>query len=540
MTPLPGLPLDRRALIAVDLGAESCRVSLLQRLSDTLQPPGAAKPESHLCATLVHRFPNAPVTNADGSLHWPLTTIEQGILEGLRRCATLAPEGIRSIAIDGWAVDYARLASPSSSQVDPFCLNDNATEASATGEPFCYRDDRTLASEQHIHSSTSLPRLRALAGIQVQRINTAYQLAADRLAGLPAARWLNLPEYLLHRLGGRPVAELTNASHTQLVEVGCACWSHEAFDHFGLDPKLAPPIVPPGTVLGTLRGPLTLLPALQNTTLIAPACHDTASAIAGIPVASTPDGDGAGDDGWQDAAYISSGTWSLVGTVLNAPENGPEACAGNYTNLAAAGGRTLFHKGLNGMWLLRQCLQHWAAAPPGEAASTAAANPLDLETLIAQAAMLPPPQHLLSIDAPDLLLHGDMPGRISRQLVLQGAPPLPLTADAGPRYANLIFHSLAARYATVLREIESITGKHLRRIYVVGGASRNRFLNGLIEQATGLSVVRGPAESSTHGNFAIQLAVLEQGEATAPTVAHWARVLDRELEGELAAPPQQC
>lgn len=534
MSPLHGLPLDLRALVAIDLGAESCRVSLLQKTAAPHSSPGG-----QLHATLVHRFANAPVTDADGSLRWPLDAIEQGVLEGLQRCAALAPEGIRSIAIDGWAVDYVRLADVPADT--PFCNNNGGTLASAVAAPFCYRDDRTLAAEQHVHAGTSLQRLRALTGIQVQRINTAYQLAADRLAGLPQAHWLNLPEYLLHRLGGRPVAELTNASHTQLVEVGCACWSPEAFTHFGLDPALAAPIVPPGTLLGTLHGSLTLLPAFQSTELIAPACHDTASAIAGIPVVSTTDA-----NGWDDSAYISAGTWSLVGTVLDTPENGPAACAGNYTNLAAAGGRTLFHKGLNGMWLLRQCLQYWAAASPAPApssapgdasVSTAVANPLDLETLIAQTALLPPPPHLLFVDAPDLLLHGDMPGRIARQLVVQGALALPLTPDAAPQYASLIFHSLAARYATVLREIEAITGKRFRRIYVVGGASRNSFLNGLIEQATGLAVVRGPAESSTHGNFAIQLAVLVQGEATAEAIAHWARVLDQQLDRELAAPP---
>ena len=472
-----GLPLDRRALVAIDLGAESCRVSLLRCDHETF------------AATLVHRFANAPEAS-DAGLRWPLAQIERGVMEGLRRCAALAPEGIRSIAVDGWGVDYVRLRE----------------DGSAAAAPFCYRDDRTLAAEQAVHASVPAETLRALTGIQIQRINTAYQLVADRLAGADASRWLNLPEYLLYRLGGRPVAELTNASHTQLIEQGCVCWSEKAFALLGLDAALAAPVVAPGTHVGRLSGELAALPAFHDTVLIAPACHDTASAIAGLPAA--------GDAG--DWAYISSGTWSLVGTLLDAPENGDAAQAGNYTNLAAVGGKTLFHKGLNGMWLLRQCMEHWREN--GE--------PLELLDLIEEAALLPAPGHLLQVDDPELLLHGNMPARIARQMERQGARTLPQTCDAAPAYAALIFHSLAARYAAVLAEIAAITGKRFARVYVVGGGSRNGLLNRLTAAATGLEVVRGPAESSTQGNFAVQLALLEDGAATASAVAHWASRLD--------------
>ncbi len=471
------LPADRRALVAIDLGAESCRVSLLRREDETLT------------GKLVHRFANGPVNSADG-LHWPLAQIESGVMAGLRQCAALAPEGIRSIAVDGWAVDYVRLA------------DDGAPAA----PPFCYRDERTLAAEQAVHARVPLATLRALSGIQIQRINTAYQLVADQQAGYAPARWLNLPEYLLYCLGGGPVAELTNASHTQLVTLGKAQWCDESFRIMGLDPQFAAELVPPGSGLGRMQGPLAQLAAYRDTELIAPACHDTASAIAGIPA----------DDDEGDWAYISSGTWSLVGAVLDAPENRLQACLGNYTNLAAAGGRTLFHKGLNGMWLLRQCTAHWEAET-GEV--------LDLAQLVEAAAVLPAPERLLDIDDPELLLHGDMPERLSRQIARRGGKPLAHTVDAAAQYASLIFHSLAARYTTVLAQIESMTGKHFRRIYVVGGGSRNWFLNQLVARSTGLEVLRGPAESSTLGNFAVQLALLEDGAARAKAVARWARTL---------------
>ena len=468
---------DRRALVAVDLGAESCRVSLLRHNGERLR------------ATLVHRFANGPVPSADG-LHWPIAQIERGVLDGLERCAELAPEGIRSIAVDGWAVDYVRLGD----------------DGQAASPPFCYRDERTLAAEQAVHARTPLATLRTLSGIQIQRINTAYQLVADRQAGSPPARWLNLPEYLLSCLGARPVAELTNASHTQLVALGQARWSEEAFQRMELDIRMAPPIVAPGTLVGELQGPLAALPAFANTALIAPACHDTASAIAGIPAQA----------GTGDWAYISSGTWSLVGTVLDAPENGSAACLGNYTNLAAAGGRTLFHKGLNGMWLLRQCLLHWAEEQGAEPELPT------IPELIEQAARLGSPDRLLDVDDPELLLHGDMPERLSRQIARKGGQPLPKSHTAAALYANVIFHSLAARYRTVLAEIASMTGRRFERVYVVGGGSRNLYLNDLLEQASGLAVVRGPAESSTQGNFAVQLALLEDGEASSAAVSRWA------------------
>ena len=486
MTAAGASPRDRRALVAVDLGAQSCRVSLLQF--------GGAGPR----ARLVHRFANAPVAVAN-ELVWPFASIEAGVVEGLRRCAALAPEGIRSIAVDGWAVDYVRLA----------------PDGAALAPPFCYRDERTVAAEAAVHAEVPGSTLRTLTGVQIQRINTAYQLVADRMAGLAPAPWLNLPEYLLTRLGARPVAEITNASHTQLVAIHTSGWSDEAFRLLHLEKEMAASIVAPGTVIGQLRHELATLPAFRDTLLIAPACHDTASAIAGVTAPQHA----------EPYAYISSGTWSLVGTLLHAPENGDAACAGNYTNLAAAGGRTLFHKGLHGMWLLRQCQLHWEQ-------ETGGSSPVELSTLIEAAATVPPPAHCLDVEDPELLLPGDMPARISAHLARRGCAPLPRTRQAAPQYASLIFHSLAARYATLVRELQDITGKRFTRIHVVGGGSRNTLLNGLVETATGLPVIAGAPESSTLGNFAVQLAALEDGAANSDAISDWAFALQRSFADE--------
>ena len=471
-------PHDARASIAVDLGAESCRVSLLRWHGG--QPS----------ITLVHRFANAPREIA-GTLRWDLAMIEAGLDEGLRKCATIATEGVRSIAVDGWAVDYVRLDANNHPLADPFC----------------YRDERTLRSEQALHQKITPARLRQLTGIQVLRIDTLYQLYADALAGLPHTPWLNLPEYILSRWGAPPIAEYTNATHTHLIDLSTRQWSSEIFHSAQLDLASAPKLVPPGTQLGKLRGPLAELPAFRDTLLIVPACHDTASAIAGIPASG------------NDWAYISSGTWSLVGTLLDRPQNNAAAAAENFTNLGAAGGQICFHKNVNGMWLLRQCMDAWASQ----------GHPWTIPDLVAAAEKIPPPQALLDVDDPDLLLAGNMPQRINAQLLRNSHPPLDARPENAPVFASLIFHSLAAQYAKVLARVALHSGKKLKRLFIVGGASQNDFLNRLTQQATGLELHRGSPESSTVGNFAVQLAALESAShpATGPSaedISHWARL----------------
>lgn len=472
---------SRRASIAVDLGAESCRVSLLRWQGDTPS------------LTLVHRFPNGPVRAADGSLRWPLDTILREVDKGVRRCAELAPEGIRSLGVDGWAVDYVRLD-----------RDGNLLEA-----PHSYRDERNALAAAKLHQHLSSERLREIAGVEQQPLNTLYQLYADHLSGRPATQWLNLPEYLLFRWGAEPVAEYTNASHTELVDLYARNWSREIFRAAELDVTCAARIVPPGTLLGKLSGALASVPGLDDVELIAPACHDTASAVAGIAEA--------GDD-W---AYISCGTWSLIGALLHKPLNSPSTREDNFTNLGAVGGSTCFHKGVNGMWMLKQCMDFWAKA----------GTPWELLPLLAAADAQPAPDHLLHVDDPSLLGMGEMPNRINGQRAGQGLPLLPSDHEHAPGLVALILHSLAARYAEVLRRIEHHSGKTFQRVVMVGGGSQNVTLRRLTAERTGMEVIAGPSESSTIGNLAVQLAVLDQrSPATSPEfaaeVAEWARRLD--------------
>ncbi len=478
-------PADQRASIAVDLGAESCRVSLLRWID--------GRPELQL----VHRFINGPTRVADRSLRWPFAEILRGLEDGIRTCARLAPEGVRSLAVDGWAVDYIR-------------LNENGV---AIEEPFCYRDERTLAATAALHARVAPERLREITGIEQRPLNTLYQLYADKLEGRDAVRWLNLPEYCLHRWGAEPIAEYTNASHTELVDLYARNWSREIFRAAGLDITCAPRIVPPGTLLGKLTGPLAGVGGLGDVELIAPACHDTASAIAGI--AET------GDD-W---AYLSCGTWSLVGTLTRGPLNSPSVRADNFTNLGAVGGATCFHKSVNGMWMLKQCTEHWSRTH----------SPWELADLLRAAEAEPAPRHLLRVDDPSLLGLGDMPGRINAQLAAAGQPPIPPQRDTAPATVSLLLHSLAARYAEVLERVRVHSGKPLQRLVMVGGGAQNAMLRRLTAETTGLEVVAGPAESSTMGNLAVQLAVLEGSDPASASefsfaVAQWAKHIgDAEL-----------
>ena len=452
--------------IAIDLGAESCRVSL------------ASRNKSRLTLRTVHRFPNAPI-EFDRHLYWDMAAIEIGVLTGLQMCAEFADGPIDSIGVDGWAVDYLRLSA----------------EMRPLSNPFCYRDGRTEGRQQELWKKISPARIYSITGIQHLRINTLYQLYADRCDNLPTgSTWLNIPEYILSFLGGEPVAEYTNATHTQMLVADQREWSKEIFEAAGLNLEMAPKIVPPGTVLGTFSASLLDHPHLKSTVLIAPACHDTGSAVAGI----TAEGD--------DWAFISSGTWSLVGTPLSQACTSESAMTFNFSNEGGLGGQVRFLKNVNGMWLLQECLRHWQR----EGAQW------DISSLIKECGRLPVPEMLLNVDDPSLLLQGAMPDRINRSLNKNGGRSLSTATQNAPQFANLIFHSLAARYDEVLAQIRLVTSKTLKHVYIVGGGSKNHFLNELIAGRTRLELHRGQVESSTIGNFAVQFAVLE-GECDAAT-----------------------
>jgi rhamnulokinase len=466
------------ARIAIDLGAESCRVSLLRWHDVTPR------------MEIVHRIPNGPV-HVGKSMHWPLDRIQAGIEEGLRKAAAIATEGIASIAVDSWSVDYVRLG----------------TDGLPLHDPFCYRDERTEAIKQATDKLIAPCALYERTGALPHRINTIYQLLADQAAGGdPRAPWVMLPEYILYWLGGRRVGEYTNASHTGLVNLQTGDWDAELFAELGLAIDAAPTIVQAGAVVGKLTGPLASLPSLRDTMLIAPACHDTASAIAGIP------------SNLGATLYICSGTWSLVGTLVSTPETSTDAFSARYTNLGAAGGGLCFHSLVNGMWLLKQCMNAWSME----------GREWEIEDLIAQAAESGFPG-VIDVDAEPLLLDSDMPERINHQLWRRRRGTIPDIAGNEPVFARVIFESLAERYGFALTSLEKLLDRRLDRIHILGGASRNKLLTELTGQRTHRPVEIGHPESSTIGNFAIQLASSEAdgGVITRDSIRRWAGVLCR-------------
>lgn len=469
--------MQEPARVAIDLGAESCRVSLLRFVDQ--------KPTIQV----IHRIPNGPVHRGN-SLHWAIGEILAGLEEGLRKAAAAAPEGIASIGADSWSVDYVRLG----------------PDGRMLREPFCYRDERTSATKEAADRIISPIEIYRRTGAFPLKLNTVYQLMADPSAGIdPGAPWVMFPEFVLYWLSGRRVAEYTNASHTGLVNLKTGTWDAELFGMLGLAVEATPPIVPTGTVLGPLQGPLAELPAFRSTQIIAPATHDTASAIAGIP----------GD--LSAAAYISSGTWSLVGTITQTPVTRQHALDAGYTNIGAAGGGLLFHSLINSMWLLKQCMDGWAAQ----------GRPWAIDKLVQEAAACNAAGGVLDMDAETLLLDSEMPQRINNELTRLGYDAIPDVPGNEPQFARTIFESLAIRYASATANLEKMLGRKLERIHMIGGATRNKLLIELTERQTGLKVEIGETESSTVGNLAAQLAASDAGgeRVTQSAIREWAKIL---------------
>lgn len=468
--------MQEPARVAIDLGAESCRVSLLRWKN--------SRPETEV----VHRFPNGPV-HKGASMHWLLAAMLAGLEDGLRKAAAAAPEGIASIAVDSWGVDYVRLG----------------PDGRPLGDPFCYRDERTVATKEAADKIVAPFDLFERTGAFPLRLNTVYQLMADPAAGIDArAPWITFPDYILYWLGGSRSSEYTHATHTGLVDLKTGDWCAEVFRELGLPLEAAPPIVHAGDVVGRLQGPLAALDAFRETQLIAPACHDTASAIAGIP----------GD--LSRAAYISSGTWSLVGTIIGEPVTTRHAFDAGYTNLGAATGGLLFHSLINSMWVLKQCMDGWAAE--GRA--------WKIEDIVRAAAGCSS-TGVLDMDAEPLMLDSGMPQRINNELVRRGFEAIPDVPGNEPVFARTIFESLAIRYASALANLEKMLGRRLEGIHMIGGATRNKLLVELTEKQTGLHVEIGETESSTIGSLAVQLASSEaQGQPIRTEVVRgWAKRL---------------
>ena len=434
---------------AVDLGATSGRV-ILGHLDD-----GELRLEE------VARFANAPVRTPDG-LHWSITELYRDVVEGLAEAVRRAPH-LASIGIDSWAVDYALLR-----------------EGRMLGEPYSYRDDRNLAAVELVHERVSAAELYARNGLQHLPFNTLFQLTADRVAGSleRADSFLLIPDLFAFWLTGRSVAERTNASTTGLVEVSSGEWDTALMERLELPANLARGLVDPGTVLGPLLPSALRGTGATDAVVTTVGSHDTASAVVAVP--STD----------RDVAYISCGTWSLVGVELDRPVVTEASRLAGFTNEGGVDGRVRFLHNVMGLWLLSESVREWEKS--GER--------VDLGELLAAAEQVTSEVPVFDADDPVFLAPGGMPERIAAWFGERGLRAPGSRAEL----VRSILVSLAEAYARTIRAASELSGVPVRTVHLVGGGSQNTLLCRLTAEATGLPVVAGPVEATAIGNVLVQ------------------------------------
>lgn len=443
--------MSAQLFVAVDIGASSGRV-MLGRVG-----------EGSVSLETVHRFPNG-VVELDGGLHWDFDALFEEVLKGLAAAADTAAESgerIVSIGIDTWAVDYG--------------LVDASGKLLA--QPFSYRDERGRTAVANVHKVLDPARLYATNGLQFLQFNTIYQLATEReLRGVQA---LLIPDLIAFKLTGQRRTEATNASTTGLFDAVAGEWAAELFKALGLPKNLFPAIIQPGETVGMLLPEIaarTGLPA--ETVVVAVGSHDTASAVAAVPASR------------EDFAYISSGTWSLVGVELDSPVLGEASRLANFTNERGVDGTIRYLRNVGGLWLLSECMRTWAAE--GHASS--------LASLLDAAAALPAGGPQINADDPAFIAPDNMPERIQSAVRATGA----VLADRPAAVVRCILDSLAAAYARTLARAEELSGNQTSVVHIVGGGSQNRLLCQLTADATGKTVVAGPVEATALGNVLVQ------------------------------------
>lgn len=437
------------SVAAVDLGATSGRVIL------------GHVGHGELRLTDVARFANAPVRTLDG-LHWSVLELYRNVVEGLASAVRQEPQ-LSSIGIDSWAVDYALLR-----------------DGRMLGIPYAYRDERTGQAVKAVHAVVPPEELYAINGLQHLPFNTVFQLAADRAAGTLALAdsFLLLPDLLGYWLTGRSVAERTNASTTGLLGIETGDWDFALAERLGIPREIFRSLVDAGTEIGGLAPSATRGVGQTRAVVTTVGSHDTASAIVAIP-ASTP-----------DFAYISSGTWSLVGVELARPVLSEASRLAGFTNEGGVDGRVRYLHNVMGLWLLSECVRDWERS--GETVS--------LPTLIAQAADVTERIPLFDVDDETFLAPGDMPSRIERWFT---ARDLPAPASR-PALVRSILQSLAQAYARSITTARELSGATVSVVHLVGGGSQNALLCQLTADATGLPVLAGPVEATAIGNVLVQ------------------------------------
>ncbi|MEV8214664.1 rhamnulokinase family protein [Leifsonia sp. NPDC077715] len=439
---------------AVDLGATSGRVMYARVGADTLELSEAA------------RFPNTPVRLWEGdraALHWDVTGLYASVLDGLAAVSRTDP-AMRSIGVDSWAVDYGLLRS-----------------GRLLGEPYHYRDERTARGVELVHAAVDPAELYREGGLQFLPFNSLYQLAVDAADGTSASAdgFLLIPDLIAYWLTGAAHAERTNASTTGLLTAEGA-WNDRLIDRLGLPRSAFAPLVDAGTPIGGL------LPALAHDlpfagtgpTVTAVGSHDTASAVVAVPMDASR------------AAYISCGTWGLVGVELERRIVSDEGLAANFTNEGGVDGRIRYLHNVMGLWLLSESIREWQRR----------GLHVDLAGLLAEAAELPRPAEVFDAEDPRFLAPGDMPGRIADWFDERG-----MRAPASPAgMVRVIVESLAAAFAETVGTAASLSGVPVEAVHIVGGGARNALLCQATADRAGLPVLAGPVEATAIGNVLVQ------------------------------------
>ncbi len=448
--------MKQQCYLAVDLGAESGRV-MAGLLSD-----GKIQLEE------VYRFSNGPIA-IDGTLRWDVLNLWKEIQIGLTQAASTYGESIVSVGVDTWGVDYVLMSS----------------ESEIICQPYHYRDSRTegmlAAATKHVPRGT----IFAETGLQFMEINTLYQLLAmQKQSGSlleMADIFLLMPDFFHWALCGSRVVEFTNATTTQCLHPTERNWSFEMLRKFDLPTDIFPPLVTPGTKLGSLREEVATKTGLKRIDVVAPPTHDTAAAVVAVPTEKT------GTANW---AYLSSGTWSLIGVEVEEAALCAAALKYNVTNEGGVDGTYRLLKNVMGLWLVQECKRSFERA----------GNNFEYHELVAAAEDAEPFRTLFNPDDPSFLSPEDMPTAIAKWSEEQGEA-VPKTAG---QFVRSALESLAFKYRVVLGWLEELTGETIDVIHIVGGGSQNELLNQFTANATGRKVIAGPVEATALGNVLIQ------------------------------------
>ncbi|WP_426592655.1 rhamnulokinase [Cellulomonas sp. McL0617] len=436
---------------AVDLGATSGRV-ILGRMDD-----------AGLHTRHISRFGNGPVRLPDG-LHWNILELYRQVLAGLAAAERTAPGEIASVAIDTWGVDYGLVH-----------------DGSLLGPPFHYRDARGDSGVAAVHARIDASALFARNGLQHLPMNTLFQLATDGQRLTVADHMLLTPDLLAFWLTGTQHAERTIASTTGLLDARTRQWDVDLADTLGVPRSILPPLVDPGTVTGELT-PHVVDSVGATLKVVAVGSHDTASAVVAIPSVH------------RDFAYVSCGTWGLVGLEVDAPVLTEDARTAGFTNECGVDGRTRFQSNVMGLWLLSESMRQWAPA------ATDAQRSSHLQQLLADAARVESPMPTINVNDPRFLPPGDIPGRIASWCREHSENPPGTPAE----FVRCIVESLAVAFAACVDEAERIAGRDVSTIHIVGGGSQNALLCQAVADRSDRRVVAGPVEATAIGNILIQ------------------------------------